>query len=154
MQARHRLIIGVWLIAAAGLASSAPAAAARPDALRYPNLVKSWEALQLARDHLRRAEANHLKHGTLGGHAAKAVEAVDAAQAEIDLAVAFAEAHRKDGPPGVVTPNPFGLESRVAMQYHAPIGTLGGHGERAIEHLRRALGQITEAERWSDTHAR
>jgi hypothetical protein len=39
-----------------------------------------------------------------------------------------------------------------AMQFHAPIGTLGGHGEKAVESLRGALREIGEAERWADTH--
>jgi hypothetical protein len=151
------------------------ASAGRPDEGKYPNLVKSWEKLQVARDHLQKAEAAHASHGTLGGHGAKAVQHVDAAQVEIDQAVAFAEGHRKPGPGGAVTPKPpltarpddvkypnLG-EARLevewairhvedAMQYHGPIGTLGGHGEKAVEHLRHALGEITEAEHWADSH--
>lgn len=151
------------------------ALAGRPDQVKYPNLVKSWEVLQQARSHLQKAEEAHLNHGTLGGHGAKAVEAVNAAQAEIDQAVAFAETHRRPGAPGVVTPKPplvarpddakypnlgnARLETEWAirhiedaMQFHAPIGTLGGHGEKAVEALRRGLQEINGAERWADTH--
>jgi hypothetical protein len=151
------------------------ASAARPDQVKYPNLVKSWEAIEQAKGHLQRAEQAHAQHGTLGGHGAAAVKAVNAAQLEIDEAVMFAETHRKPGAPGVVTPKPpltarpddvkypnlgdarLQIEWAIrhiedAMQYHGPIGTLGGHGEKAVEHLRNALREITEAERWADTH--
>jgi len=163
------------IVAATLMLYAGTALAGRPDERRYPNLVKSWEVLQKARSHLQAAEAAHAAHGTLGGHGAKAVEAVDAAQVEIDEAVAFANSHTRPGQPGVVTPKPplnarpddvkypnLG-EARLecewairhiedAMQYHGPIGTLGGHGERAVEHLRRALREISEAEHWADTH--
>jgi hypothetical protein len=162
-------------LAATVLFAGATALGAPPDSGKYPNLAKSWEALQNAHEHLQRAEANHAEHGTLGGHGARAVDAVDAAQVEIALAVMFADTHRKPGPPGAVTPKPpltarpddvkypnlgdarLQLEWAIrhiedAMQYHGPTGTLGGHGEKAVEILRRGLGEITEAERWADTH--
>jgi hypothetical protein len=149
--------------------------AGRPDEKRFPNLVKSWEVLQKAREHLQKAEEAHAKTGTLGGHGAKAVTHVDAAQVEIDEAVAFAEKNRKPGAPGAVTPKPpltarpddvkypnlgdarLEIEWAIrhiedAMQYHGPIGTLGGHGEKAVEHLRKAFHGISEAEKFSDTH--
>jgi len=151
------------------------ALAGRPNEVKYPNLVKSWEMLQKARAHLQKAEEAHARTGTLGGHAAKAVQHVDAAQVEIDQAVEFAEHHRRPGAPGVVSPKPplsarpddvkypnlgdarLEIEWSIrhiedAMQYHAPIGTLGGHGEKAVEHLRKAFQEISEAERWADTH--
>jgi hypothetical protein len=157
--------------------STATAFAGRPDPGRYPNLVKSWEAIQAAKGHVQKAEAAHAKTGTLGGHGAAAAQAINAAELEIDEAVMFAETHRKPGAPGVVTPKPpltvrpddvkypnlgdarLQIEWAIrhvedAMQYHAPTGTLGGHGEKAVEHLRHALTEITEAERFADTHRR
>jgi hypothetical protein len=124
---------------------------------------------------VQKAEANHARSGGLGGHGAAAVKHINAAELEIDEAVMFAETHRKPGAPGVVTPKPpltahpddvkypnlgdarLQIEWAIrhiedAMQYHGPTGTLGGHGEKAVEHLRRALGEISEAERWADTH--
>src|SRR5437899_1797345 len=80
--------------------------AGRPDQMKYPNLIKSWEAIQAAKGHVQRAEVNHAKHGTLGGHGAAAVKGINAAELEIDEAVMFAETHRKPGPPGTVTPKP------------------------------------------------
>jgi hypothetical protein len=165
------------VVVLASMATAGIAIAGRPNEARYPNLVKSWEALQGARNHLQRAEEAHLKHGTLGGHGVKAVDAVNAAQAEIDLAVAFADQHRRPGQPGVVTPKPplvqrpddakypnlgdarLEIEWAVrhiedAMQYHAPIGTLGGHGEKAVDAARRALHEVGEAERWADAHGK
>ncbi len=157
------------------LLSGAAALAARPDATKYPNLVKSWEAIQAAKGHIQKAEAAHAKRGSLGGHGGQAAQAINAAELEIDQAVMFAETHRKPGAPGVVTPKPP-LTARPddvkypnlgdarlqcewairhiedAMQYHAPTGGLGGHGEKAVEHLRHALAEITEAEHWSDAH--
>jgi hypothetical protein len=143
--------------------------------VKYPNLVRSWEALQQARNHLQKAEEAHLHHGTLGGHGARAVDAINQAQTEIDMAIQFAETHRRPGAPGAVTPKPplvarpddsrypnlgdarLQMEWAIrhiedGMQFHAPIGTLGGHGERAVEALRRGLGEINEAERWADAH--
>jgi len=169
----NRIVKGAF--AAALLLASMNAYAGRPDAARYPNLVKSWEAIQAAKGHVQKAEINHAKTGTLGGHGAKAVEAINAAELEIDEAIRFAETHRKPGTPGVVTPKPpltarpddvkypnlgearLQIEWAIrhiedAMQYHSTIGSLGGHGERAVEHLRRALCEINEAERWADTH--
>jgi hypothetical protein len=163
------------MVAAAMMPLTGVAFAGRPNEAKYPNLVKSWEALQNARIHLQKAEEAHLKHGTLGGHGVKAVEAVDAAQAEIDMAVSFADQHRRPGPPGVVTPKPplmarpddakypnlgnarLEIEWAIrhiedAMQYHAPTGTLGGHGEKAVGGARRALQEVGEAERWADAH--
>jgi hypothetical protein len=163
-------------MAVATLMLLAPAALAkRPEPTKYPNLVKSWEAIQAAKGHIQKAEENHLRHGTLGGHGAKAVTAINAAEVQIDEAVMFAETHRKPGAPGIVTPKPpltarpddvkypnlgdarLQVEWAIrhiedAMQYHAPIGTLGGHGEKAVEELRNALREIGEAERWADTH--
>ncbi|HZS40796.1 MAG TPA: hypothetical protein VFF06_28380 [Polyangia bacterium] len=164
-----------YALAAVVLFSSVRASAGRPDEGKYPNLVKSWEAIQAAKGHVQKAEANHAKAGTLGGHGANAVKSINAAEVEIDQAVMFAETHRKPGAPGVVTPKPpltarpddvkypnlgdarLQIEWAIrhiedAMQYHGPIGSLGGHGERAVEHLRHALVEITEAERWADTH--
>jgi hypothetical protein len=169
-----RTVLGGTLVAVALLAA-ATALAARPDAGKYPNLVKSWEAIQAAKGHVQKAEANHAAHGGLGGHGAEAVKHINAAELEIDQAVMFAETHRKPGAPGVVTPKPpltahpddvkypnlgdarLQVEWAIrhiedAMQYHAPTGTLGGHGEKAVEHLRAALHEISEAERWADTH--
>jgi hypothetical protein len=157
------------------MAQAGLALAGRPHEGRYPNLVRSWEALQKARTHLQKAEEAHARRGTLGGHGAKAVEAVDGALVEIDQAVEFAEHHTKPGAPGVVTKKPplvahpddvkypnlgdarLQVEWSIrhiedAMQYHAPTGSLGGHGELAVEACRRALHEITEAERWADTH--
>src|SRR5262249_32771864 len=151
--------------------------AGRPDQVKYPNLVKSWEVLQKARAHLQKAEEAHAKAGTLGDHGAKAVEHVDAAQVEIDMAVDFAEHHRKPGAPGAVTQKPpltahpddvkypnlgdarLEVEWAIrhvedAMQYHGPTGTLGGHGEKAVEHMRKALHEISEAEHFADSHHR
>ncbi len=171
-----RTVVMKGTLAVATLMLLAPAALAkRPDEARYPNLVKSWEAIQAAKKHIEKAEAAHAQHGTLGGHGAKAVQAINAAELELDQAVMFADTHRKPGAPGVVTPKPpltarpddvkypnlgdarLQIEWAIrhiedAMQYHAPTGTLGGHGEKAVEHLRRALAEITEAERWADTH--
>lgn len=150
-------------------------AAPRPNAERFPNLVQSWDVIQQAKGHLRAAEEAHRRHGTLGGHGANAMRALEQAELELDLAVQFAQTHRKPGMPGMVTPKPALTaapddarypnlgEARLqaewairhvenAMQYHGPIGTLGGHGERAVEHLREALRQINQAERWADTH--
>lgn len=162
-------------LAAVVVLAATNAMAARPDATKYPNLVKSWEAIQAAKGHVQKAEENHARHGGLGGHGAAAVRHINAAELEIDQAVMFAETHRKPGAPGVVTPKPpltarpddvkypnlgdarLQIEWAVrhvedAMQFHGPTGTLGGHGEKAVEHLRRALGEITEAERWADGH--
>ena len=169
----HALLKGS--LAAVALLAATNALAARPDAMKYPNLVKSWEAIQAAKGHVQKAEESHAKHGGLGGHGAAAVRNINAAELEIDQAVMFAETHRKPGPAGVVTPKPpltarpddvkypnlgdarLQIEWAVrhvedAMQYHAPTGTLGGHGEKAIEALRRALADITEAEHWADAH--
>jgi len=157
------------------LMSAATAMAARPDAMKYPNLVKSWEAIQAAKGHIQKAEEAHAKRGHLGGHGAQAVQAINAAELEIDQAVMFAETHHKPGAPGVVTPKPpltahpddvkypnlgdarLQCEWAIrhiedAMQYHGPTGSLGGHGEKAVEHLRRALHEISEAEHWADAH--
>jgi len=163
------------VVITAMIGSTGFALAGRPNEARFPNLVKSWEALQQARAHLQKAEQAHAKRGTLGGHAARAVEAVNAAQAEIDMAIDFAEKHRRPGAPGAVTPKPplsarpddakypnlgdarLQIEWAIrhiedAMQFHAPIGTLGGHGEKAVAALRGGLQEINEAERWADTH--
>lgn len=162
-------------LAAVVLFLGSNAMAGRPDAVKYPNLVKSWEAIQNAKGHVQKAEENHARRGGLGGHGAMAVKQINAAELEIDQAVMFAETHRKPGAPGVVTPKPpltarpddvkypnlgdarLQIEWAVrhvedAMQYHAPIGSLGGHGEQTIEHLRAALREITEAEHWADAH--
>lgn len=162
-------------IAATVVLQASVAFAGRPDPVRYPNLVHSWEKLQDARKHVQAAEQAHAQHGTLGGHGAKAVAAIDAAEREIDEAVMFAETHRKPGPAGQVKPksplnaNPDDVkypnlgDARLdcewairhvedAMEYHGPIGSLGGHGEKAREHIRRALAEIREAEVWADTH--
>ncbi len=161
--------------AASLMLCAAVALAGQPDEAKFPNLTRSWKALQEARGHLQRAEAAHVRTGTLGGHGGQAVAAVDAALGEIDQAIQFADSHRKPGAPGVVTPKPPLVsrpddakypnlgEARLAtawalrhiedaMQYHAPTGTLGGHGEKAVQHCRRALAEIGEAERWADTH--
>jgi hypothetical protein len=168
-----RIVKGAF--AAVLLLASMKANAGRPDAMKYPNLVKSWEAIQAAKGHVQKAEVNHAKTGTLGGHGANAVKHINAAELEIDEAVMFAETHHKAGAPGVVTAKPpltarpddvkypnlgdarLQIEWAIrhiedAMQYHSTIGTLGGHGEKAVEHLRAALTEITEAERWADTH--
>ena len=168
-----RILTGTGMAIVLALAGAAHAG--RPDQVKYPNLVRSWEAIQAAKGHVQKAELAHARRGTLGGHGAQAVNAINAAEVEIDEAVMFAETHRKPGVPGVVTPKPplnarpddvkypnlgdarLQIEWAIrhiedAMQYHGPIGTLGGHGEKAVEHLRRALGEITEAERWADTH--
>jgi hypothetical protein len=160
-------------IAAFALASSA--FAGRPDEARFPNLFRSWEAIQAAKGHVQRAEQAHANRGSLGGHGAQVVTAMEAAEAELTEAVSYGEAHRKRGAPGAVTEKaaltatpddakyPNLGEARLqiewairhiedAMQFHAPIGTLGGHGEKAVEHLRRALKELTQAERWADTH--
>jgi tetratricopeptide (TPR) repeat protein len=153
----------------------APALAGRLDDAKYPSLVKSWEKLQDTKRHIRLAEETHAKHGTLGGHGAKAMQAVAAAEAEIDQAVMFADSHRKSGQPGSVTPEPpltarpddskytslgdahLDIEwairhIRETIQFQAPIGTLGGHGGKAEQHLRRAQAEIVEAEHWVDAH--
>ncbi len=168
-----RIVKGAF--AAVLLLASVNARAGRPDAVKYPNLVKSWEALQNAKGHIEKAEQAHLQHGTLGGHGGRAAQAVTAAELEIDQAIMFAETHRRPGPPGVVTPKPpltarpddvkypnlgdarLQIEWAIrhiedAMQYHSTTGTLGGHGEKAVEDLRIALREINEAERWADTH--
>jgi hypothetical protein len=173
-----RILTLFGLTAAVFLAACAhpsSALAGRPDPGRYPNLVQSWEKLQQARNHLKAAEAAHAAHGTLGGHGQLAVQAVDAAERNIDEAIAFAETHRRPGPGGVVTQKPplvahpddvkypnlgdarLEIEWAVrhvedAMQFHGPIGTLGGHGERAVENMRRAMKEISEAEHFADTH--
>lgn len=167
-----RLITGAMTML---VLSAGTAMAGKPDGGKYPNLVKSWEAIQAAKGHVQKAEEMHAKRGSLGGHGADAVKQINAAELEIDEAVMFAETHAKPGQPGAVTAKPgltaipddvkypnlgdarLQIEWAVrhiedAMQYHAPIGTLGGHGEKAVEHLRHALKQITEAERWADTH--
>jgi hypothetical protein len=164
-----------WTFGAVVLLVGATAMAARPDEVKYPNLVRSWEAIQAAKGHVQKAEAVHAGRGGLGGHGALAVKAINGAELEIDQAVMFAETHRKPGAPGAVTqkqpltalPDDVKYanlgDSRLqvewairhveeAMQYHRPTGTLGGHGERAVEHLRRALSEITAAERWADAH--
>ncbi len=164
-----------WTLGAVLVLAGANAMAARPDAVKFPNLVKSWEAIQAAKGHIQKAEVAHAKRGALGGHGAEAVKAINAAELEIDQAVMFAETHRKPGAPGVVTPKPpltahpddvkypslgdarLQCEWAIrhiedAMQYHGPTGTLGGHGEKAVEHLRRALHEISEAEHWADAH--
>jgi hypothetical protein len=169
-----RTVLEGTLVAVALLAA-ATASAARPDAGKFPNLVKSWEAIQAAKGHVQKAEAAHAGHGGLGGSAAEAVKHLNAAELEIDQAVMFAETHRKPGAPGVVTPKPpltakpddvkypnlgdarLQVEWAMrhiedAMQYHAPIGTLGGHAEKALERLRGALHEIGEAEHWADAH--
>lgn len=169
----HRIVKSTVVLV--GMLSASLALAGRPNETKYPNLVKSWEALQQARNHVRKAEEAHAQHGTLGGHGNNAVKALDAAELEIDQAVMFAETHTKPGTPGHVTPKPpltavpddvkypnLG-EARLetewairhiedAMQYHGPIGSLGGHGEKAVEHCRRALAEIGQSERWADTH--
>jgi hypothetical protein len=155
--------------------SSALAFAEPPDAGRYPNLNHSWQALEQAKEHVRRAQEAHKARGGLGGHGEAAAEAIGAAQHAIAEAVRFAETHRTPGAPGVVTPKPplsskpddvkypnlgdarLQVEWAIrhvedAMQYHAPIGTLGGHGEKAVEHCRRALHEISEAEHFADVH--
>jgi hypothetical protein len=149
--------------------------AGRPHPGRYPNLVKSWEALQAAKRDVHQAEAAHAETGTLGEHGRQVVEALNAAELEIDEAVRFADTHRRPGKPGAVAQKPpltaraddakypnlgearLEIEWAIrhvedAMEYHAPTGTLGGHGERAVEHLRHALTEINEAERWVDNH--
>src|SRR5438552_13054669 len=80
--------------------------AARPHPGKFPNLVKSWEALQAAKRHVQKAEAAHARTGTLGGHGREAVQALNAAEVEIDAAVAYADTHRVPGEPGAVTPKP------------------------------------------------
>jgi hypothetical protein len=151
-----------------------PVAMAGP---RYPNLVQAREALRLADGHMRAAQQNHAGRGGLGGFGQGAAQAIEGAQFEVGQAMAFADTHMLPGAPGMVTPKP-GLVARPddarypnlgdarlqvewamrhiedAMQYHAPIGTLGGHGERAVESCRRALAAISESERWADTHRR
>jgi hypothetical protein len=136
------------MLAATTLLAATAVFAARPDAGMYPNLVKSWEAIQAAKGHVQKAEANHAGQGGLGGHGAEAVKHINAAPltarpddvrypnlGDARLQVEWAIRHVED-----------------AMQYHAPIGTLGGHGERAVEHLRNALREISEAEHWADAH--
>ena len=163
------------VLGAVMMLSAASAMAGRPDQVKYPNLVRSWEALEGAKQHVQKAELAHAKHGTLGGHGANAVQAINAAQIEIDEAVMFAETHRRPGAPGVVTPKPpltaapddvkypnlgdarlqteWAIRHIVdAMQFHGPTGTLGGHGEKAVEHCRRVLMEINQAERWADSH--
>jgi hypothetical protein len=164
------------VFAAVLLLASVNARAGRPNQMKYPNLVKSWEAIQAAKGHVHKAMENHARYGKgLGGHGEKAVEHINAAELEIDQAVMFAETHTKPGQPGVVTPKPpltaspddvkypnlgearLQIEWAVrhiedAMQYHATTGTLGGHGEKAVEHLRAALREITEAEHFADAH--
>src|SRR5579862_624257 len=100
----NRIVKGA--LAAVLLHASVNARANRPDAVKYPNLVKSWEAIQNAKNHIQKAEVAHAQHGTLGGHGAEAVKAINAAELEIDQAIMFAETHRKPGPPGVVTAKP------------------------------------------------
>ena len=169
-----RLMVNAMLAGALVLCAGS-ARANRPDAGKFPNLVKSWESIQQAKDHVKRAEEAHRARGGLGGHGATAVQMINAAETEIDQAVMWAETHRKPGPPGVVTPKPpltarpddakypnlgdarLQIEWAIrhiedAMQFHAPTGTLGGHGERAVESLRGALREINEAERWADAH--
>jgi hypothetical protein len=168
-----RTVLGA--LSAVVLLSAGTATAGRPNEGKFPNLVKSWEAIQAAKGHVEKAELAHAKRGTLGGHGAAAVKHINAAELQIDEAVMFAETHRKPGAPGAVTPKPpltaspddvkypnlgdarLQIEWAIrhiedAMQYHAPIGTLGGHGEKAVEHLRAALHEITESQRWADTH--
>ena len=101
MRTMMNAALGVLLI---GMGTTAMAA--RPDAVKYPNLVKSWEAIQAAKGHIQKAEVAHAKRGSLGGHGGQAVQAINAAEVEIDQAVMFAETHRKPGAPGVVTPKP------------------------------------------------
>jgi hypothetical protein len=101
-----RMLMMFGLATALCLTACAPAMANRPNAGRYPNLVQSWDVLQKARNHLKAAEAAHAAHGTLGGHGQLAVEAVNAAERNIDDAIAFAETHRTPGPGGVVTQKP------------------------------------------------
>jgi hypothetical protein len=170
----RKVLVGA--VAAVMMLGATTVLAGRPDAVKYPNLVKSWEAIQNAKGHVQKAMENHARYGKgLGGHGEKAVEHINAAELEIDQAVMFAETHRKPGAPGVVTPKPpltagpddvkypnlgdarLQVEWAIrhiedAMQYHGPIGTLGGHGEKAVEHLRATLREIGEAERWADTH--
>lgn len=155
------------------MALSGVVLAARPDGSRYPALAQAWELLQKGRIHLQSAEKAQLKQGTLGGHSTNAVSAVNVVQSEIELAAEFAEQNRRPGRPGLVRPKPplaarpgeakyagFGdarleIEGALrqiddAMQFYAPIGTLGGHGVKALEAGRRALSEINEAERWAD----
>lgn len=142
---------------------------------RFPHLHHAREQIQQAREHVHRAEEAHAQHGTLGGHGGQAMGALDAALSEVDQAVAFAQANTLAGPPGVVMAKPpltaipddvkypnlgdarLATEKAIrqledAEQYHGPIGTLGGHGAAAVQHCRRALQEIGEAERWADTH--
>jgi hypothetical protein len=146
-----------------------------PQGERFPHLHHAREEIQRARGHVHAAEEAHAAHGTLGGHGGQAMAALDAALAETDQAIAFASSAAIPGPGGVVTPKPpltavpddvrypnlgdARLETEKAIrqmedaeQYHAPIGTLGGHGAAAVQHCRRALHEIGEAERWADGH--
>ena len=168
-----RLVQGIFGVAVA--LSFATAMAKRPDEGKYPNLVKSWEAIQNGKKHLEAAEKAHAAHGGLGGHANAAVKHINAAELELDEAVMFADTHTKPGKPGVVTPKPpltarpddvkypnlgdahLDCEWAIrhiedAMQYHGPTGTLGGHGEKAQQHVRAAQKEIIEAEHFADTH--
>jgi hypothetical protein len=142
---------------------------------RYPNLHRAQEALSQARSHIQAAERAHAHRGGLGGHGAAADREAYAAIEEVNAAISFADEHTLPGPGGGITPKPppasmsgdqrypnlgnarIELEWAAqhvedAMEFHAPIGTLGGNGERAVEHIRRSLFEIDEAERWADSH--
>ncbi|MBS2033162.1 MAG: hypothetical protein JST54_35140 [Deltaproteobacteria bacterium] len=170
----------IQTLSVAGLLSIAGLAqAARPAEAKYPNLTKSWDKLQDAKKHLEEAEKAHAKTGGLGGHAANAVKEVAAAEKEIDEAIKFAAANTKAGAPGKVTdgaakPGAPGFDDKKypnlgaahldcewaiihvheAMEYHAPTGTLGGHGEKAEEHLKAAQKEVLEAEKFAEAHAK
>jgi hypothetical protein len=162
-----------FLLAASGCAATVVVAPGGGE--RFPHLHHAREEIQRARGHVHAAEEAHAAHGTLGGHGGQAMAALDAALAETDQAAAFASSAAVAGPPGVVTAKPpltavpddvrypnlgdARLETEKAIrqledaeQYHAPIGTLGGHGAAAVQHCRRALQEIGEAERWADAH--
>ena len=168
----------VQALAVAGMLSFAGMAhaGARPDPTKYPNLSKSWDKLEDAKTHVEAAEKAHAKSGTLGGHGATAQKEIAAAEGEIDAAIQYAIAHTKPGAPGKVTdaaakPGAPGADDKKyanlgdahldlewsiihvhqAMEYHGPTGTLGGHGEKAEEHMKNAQKEILAAEQFSDT---
>jgi hypothetical protein len=111
----------------------------------------------------------------MGGHGALAVKAINAALVELDEAARYADTHHAKGTPSSGPAKPplsdYPEEARYkdlrearrqiergkrlienATEWRAAIGTFGGHGEKAVEHLNRALEEITQAERWVDAH--
>ena len=155
------------------------ALAAGPGQMAFPSLSKAREVLQDARVDLQKAEEVYATQGTLDGHGRRASEALEASHDESDgfrLAIRLdlnRSACRLHADRDLPKPRPTALPADVrcpllgdarlkieravqltqdAGEYHAPIGSLGGHALKAIAAAQRALGEVNQAESWLDAH--